>query len=196
VEVGTPEVAVMLHVTWEWLGFDPALDVANTIAISNGKPHDLLEPAGEYERWATEVAARSPLLDADASALLLDAKPAVLALRARIREVMAATAAGEALPAAAVAALNRASRAAPAWLELDVDGTRRQRSRGGAAERLLAEYARSAMEIAADGGARLRVCPAPSCGMYYRPTRPQQRWCSVPCGTRARVARHSRRAAG
>jgi predicted RNA-binding Zn ribbon-like protein len=180
----------MLHVTWEWLGSDPALDVANTVAISNGEPHDLLEPEGEYERWATEAAERSPQLGAGASALLIKARPEVLDLRTRIRQVLAATAAGEELPGRAVAALNRVSRAVPRWLELDPDGTVRESARGRAADRLLAEYARSAMQIAAEGSARLRVCPAPSCGMYYRPTRQDQRWCSVPCGTRARVARH------
>jgi predicted RNA-binding Zn ribbon-like protein len=123
---------------------------------------------------------------------LTKARPDLLELRARIREVLAAAAAGDELPRAAVAALNRASRAAPRWLELAPDATVRERARGSAADRLLAEYARSAMEIAAEGSARLRVCPAPSCGMYYRPTRQDQRWCSVPCGTRARVARHSR----
>lgn len=182
----------MLQVTWEWLGGDPALDVANTVAISDGEPHDLLGADGEYERWATQVAARSPLLDADGAALLIKARPGLLALRGRIREVLAAAAAGEELPRTAVAALNRVSRAAPRWLELDPDGTVRERARGSPAERLLAEYARSAMEIAAEGRMRLRVCPAPSCGMYYRPTRQDQRWCSVPCGTRARVARHYR----
>jgi predicted RNA-binding Zn ribbon-like protein len=182
----------MLHVTWEWLGSDPALDVANTVAISNGEPHDLLEPKGEYERWATEAAARSPLLDAEDSSLLVRARPELIELRARIRDVLAAVAAGEDLPATAVAALNRTSRAAPSWLELDLDGAVRERGRGRAVDRLLAAYAHSAMEVAAEGSARLRVCPAPSCGMYYRPTRQDQRWCSLQCGTRARVARHYR----
>jgi predicted RNA-binding Zn ribbon-like protein len=182
----------MLHVTWEWLGAEPALDVANTVAISNGEPHDLLAPEGEYERWATEAAARSPLLEPEESALLIKARPEILELRTRIREVLAAAAAGEEPPAAAVAALNRASRAAPRWLELDRRGSVRERALGGAADRLLAEYARSAIEIAAAGSPHLRVCPAPSCGMYYRPTRQDQRWCSTQCGTRARVARHYR----
>jgi predicted RNA-binding Zn ribbon-like protein len=182
----------MLHVTWEWLGLDPALDVANTVAISNGEPHDLLEPPGEYERWATEAAARSPLLAAGKSALLIKARPELIELRARIRDVLAAVVAGDDLPATAVAALNRASRAVPGWVELDLDGTVRERAHGRAVDRLLAAYARSAMEIAAEGSARLRVCPAPSCGMYYRPTRQDQRWCSLQCGTRARVARHYR----
>jgi predicted RNA-binding Zn ribbon-like protein len=186
----------MLRVTWEWLGLELAFDVANTVAISNGEPHDLLARAGEYERWAREAAARSPALDADDYALLVTARAQVLELRGRIREALAAAAAGKGLPPTAVVALNRASRAAPRWPELDVDGTVRERTRGSAVERLLAEYARSAMEIAADGSVQLRVCAAPSCGMYYRPTRQDQRWCSLQCGTRERVARHSRRRRG
>jgi predicted RNA-binding Zn ribbon-like protein len=182
----------MLHVTWEWLGGDPALDVANTVAISNGEPHDLLEPEGEYERWAAEATERSPLLDAERAALLIDLRPQLLELRERIRQVLAAAAAGEELPATAVAALNRTARKAPRWSELDTGGTIRERALGSAGDRLLADYARSAMEIAAEGSQSLRVCPAPSCGMYYRPTRRDQRWCSTQCGTRARVARHYR----
>jgi predicted RNA-binding Zn ribbon-like protein len=61
---------------------------------------------------------------------------------------------------------------------------------GTPVERLLAEYARSTMAIVADGASTLRVCGAPSCGMFYRPRRRQQRWCSTPCGNRARFARH------
>lgn len=180
----------MLRVTWEWLGREVALDVANTVAISNGVEQDLLAPAGEYERWA-EAAARLPAPEADALGVLVEARPRVLRLREQVREVLAATAAGHPLPEAAVAQLNRASRKAPAWLELDGHGEVREHARGSAADWLLAAYARSAMEIAAEGAARLRVCPAPSCGMFYRPSRERQRWCSLQCGTRARVARHS-----
>jgi predicted RNA-binding Zn ribbon-like protein len=95
------------------------------------------------------------------------------------------------VPQAAVEALNRASRAAPEWLELDLAARRlRVCSRARRADRLLAGYARSALRLLADDTAgHLRVCPAPSCGMFYRPRR-QQRWCSPQCGTRARVARH------
>jgi hypothetical protein len=39
----------------------------------------------------------------------------------------------------------------------------------------------------------LRRCGAPGCGMAYRQTRIDQRWCSRPCGNRARVARHASR---
>ncbi|MBD0328655.1 MAG: CGNR zinc finger domain-containing protein [Thermoleophilia bacterium] len=46
------------------------------------------------------------------------------------------------------------------------------------------------MKVASGGADRLRVCPAPSCRMLYRPSRRDQHWCSRQCGTRARVARH------
>jgi predicted RNA-binding Zn ribbon-like protein len=186
----------MLQVTWEWLGAEAALDVANTIAVSDGVERDLLAPAGGYERWAT-AASSSPELDSDQARELRAARPRVLELREPVRRLLAATAAGEPPPKSAVAELNGLSRKCPVWPELGPEGELRERVRGSAADRLLATYARSALKIAAEGPARLRVCPAPSCGMYYRPGRSDQRWCSVQCGTRARVARHAhaRRAA-
>jgi predicted RNA-binding Zn ribbon-like protein len=181
----------VLRVTWQWLGREPALDVANTVAVSNDVEHDLLAPPGEYERWAM-AAAESPELEPDQADTLVAVRPRLLELRTRIRQLLAATAAGEPLQDSIVAELNRISRECPTWLELTRSRGLHQRSRGSVADRLLAVYARSAMEIAAEGPARLRVCPAPSCGMFYRPTRDGQRWCSQQCGTRARVARHYR----
>ena len=180
----------MLDVTWEWIAIDrAALDVANTVAVSGGVEYDLLEAAGEYGRWA-EAAARSPELRADEAAAIAAARPRLLALRAHIRTVLSATTAGELVPERAIAALNRASRAAPHWPEVGADGSIVELAHGDAVDRLLAVYARAAMQIAAGGSANIRVCGAPSCGMFYRPRRRQQRWCSEPCGNRARFARH------
>ena len=182
----------MLRVTWEWIALDEAaLDVSNTVAVEKGVEHDLLAPEGEYERWAA-AAAKSPALAPEEAEAIVSARGRVLELRESIRRVIAATAAGEPSPRAAVEELNRVSRAAPTWIELDTDGSVRERIEGAAVERLLARYARSAIAIAAEGPKRLRRCPAPSCGMFYRPSRGDQRWCSVQCGTRARVARHYR----
>jgi predicted RNA-binding Zn ribbon-like protein len=182
----------MFEVTWEWIALDrAALDVANTVAVDRGVAHDLLAPDGEYERWA-QAAARSPELAPDEAAALAVARPRLLGLREHIRAVLHATAADQPLPRSAVAALNSASRAAAQWPELGQDRQIQQHALGDAVQRLLAHYARSTMELAAGGSARLRVCGAPSCGMFYRPRRRQQRWCSEPCGTRARVARHYR----
>ena len=182
----------MLEVTWEWIALDTAaLDLANTVAVDKGVAHDLLTAAGEYERWA-QAAARSSELTPDAAAAIAAARPRLLGLREHIRAVLYATTADQPLPGAAVAALNAASRAAAQWPELGHDRHIEQHALGDAVQRLLAHYARSAMELAAGGSARLRVCGAPSCGMFYRPRRRQQRWCSEPCGNRARVARHYR----
>ena len=178
----------MLRVTWEWIGFEEALDVANTVAVADGVEHDLLAPDGAFERWAA-AAAKSPALTPAEAAAVTSARERLLQLRDPIRAVMAATAAGETPPPAAVAELNCVSRASPTWLEYE-DGVLRERFDCAPVDRLLARYARSALELTAGGAARLRRCPAPSCGMFYRPRRPQQRWCSEPCGNRARFARH------
>jgi predicted RNA-binding Zn ribbon-like protein len=183
---------LMLEVTWEWIALDKAaLDLANTVAVDKGVAHDLLAAANDYQRWA-QAAAQSPELTAEEAAAITAARPRLLGLREHIRAVLHATAAGQPLPGPAVAALNAASRAAPQWPELGHDRQLQQHALGDAVQRLLAHYARSTMELAAGGSATLRVCGAPSCGMFYRPRRRQQRWCSEPCGTRARVARHYR----
>ncbi len=180
----------MLKVTWEWIGLDTAaLDLANTVAVDKGVAHDLLAAAGDYQRWA-QAAAQSPELTPEEAAAIAAGRPRLLGLREHIRAVLHATATGQPLPGSAVAALNSASRAAARWPELGHDCRIEQHALGDAVQRLLAHYARSTMELAADGSAKLRVCGAPSCGMFYRPRRRQQRWCSEPCGNRARVARY------
>jgi predicted RNA-binding Zn ribbon-like protein len=190
--VEAQEGQLMLDVTWEWVALDKAaLDIANTVALEKGVEHDLLAPDGEYERWA-DAATRSPELSPEETAAIAAARPLLLELREHIRSVFRATAAGEPPPKAAVAALNKASRAAPQWSELSDHAQIEHHALGDALDRLVASYARSTMEIAAMGSTKLRVCGAPSCGMFYRPRRRDQRWCSEPCGNRARVARHYR----
>jgi predicted RNA-binding Zn ribbon-like protein len=183
----------MLRVTWEWLGQDPALDIANTVAVVEGAEHDLLPSAAEYERWAVAEASALALDDEEAAALA-GARTQLLALRTAVRAVIAAAAAGGELPRPAAVELNRASRAVPDWPELDPEtGRLRRNTRGGAVDRLVAAYARAAMALVAGGSAvEVRRCPAPSCGMFYRPGRSDQQWCSPQCGSRARVARHYR----
>lgn len=179
----------MLRVTWEWLGAEPALDIANSIGVSSGTAYDMLEPAGEFDRWAA-VAEKSPALTRQEARAIRRSRSAIIALRRHIRDILLAVAAGDKPPTRAVTQLNRVSRRSPTWLELGDDARLAERTTGTATDRLLAKYARSAMEIAVDGAAHLRVCPAPSCGMFFRPRRTDQHWCSLPCGSRARVARH------
>lgn len=183
----------MLHVTWEWLGQDPALDVANTVAVVEGVERDLIGNVAEYERWAGAEAAALGL-DSDELTVLVSARSLVLRLRSAVRAVLAAAAAGRELPYDAVAELNQASRSAPEWSELDTaTGRLRRGSRARAADRVVAGYARAAMALVAGDPVReIGVCPAPSCGMFFRRGRSDQHWCSPQCGSRARVARHYR----
>jgi predicted RNA-binding Zn ribbon-like protein len=178
----------MIRVTWEWLGQGEALDLANTVTITNGVEHDLLGPVGEYERWARAESAHLP---GRSERLLLAAREDLLELRPAVRDVLAAVSSQERLPSAAVKRLNRTSRAAPRWVELDLDSrSLKDRSSGRAADDLLARYARSAMDVIVGAPGEVVRCPAPSCGMFYLRSRAGQRWCSTQCGTRARVARH------
>lgn len=177
----------MMHVTWEWLGQAPALDVANTVAVVDGADHDLIGSATDYVRWARSEA---KFLPQGSSRLLEQARPELLDLRTAVRQLLISVAAGERPQETPVEGLNRVSRRAPQWLELDAGAALREQSSGQAMDKLLAHYARSSMEVVAGEASRLRRCPAPSCGMFYLNSRGAQRWCSTRCGTRARVARH------
>jgi len=183
----------MLRVTWEWLGQDRALDIANTVAVVEGDERDLIAGAGEYERWAAAEASAHGF-DSDEATALVAARPPLLELRPAVRAVIASAAHRREPARGAVAELNRVSRSAPEWLELDPDTHRLHRgSRGDAVGQLVADYARAAMELVAeDTPSEICICPAPSCGMFYRPGRSDQHWCSPQCGSRARVARYYR----
>ena len=177
----------MLRVTWEWLGQGPALDLANTVAITEGAELDLIESSDEYRRWAENEA---PFVSQDAEHLERY-RTKLMEIRAVVRKILIELTSGKPAPRSLVEELNRASRRVPGWLELDTGSLRlNERMSGSASERLVAVYGRSAMRLVADEGSRLRRCPAPSCGMFYLSSRKAQRWCSVQCGTRARVARH------
>ncbi|MFJ9951114.1 CGNR zinc finger domain-containing protein [Kitasatospora sp. NPDC091207] len=39
----------------------------------------------------------------------------------------------------------------------------------------------------------MRACPAPGCILFFLQQHARRAWCSTACGTRVRVARHSRR---
>jgi predicted RNA-binding Zn ribbon-like protein len=179
----------MIQVTWEWLGQAPALDLANTVAVVDGAERDLIGSSENYEGWARNEAKFVP----QGSSRLFDrARPALMDLRTAVRPLLTAVAAAERPNKSHVEELNRVSRRAPQWLELDAGASfaLRQESSGKAVHGLLAHYARSAMEVVVDQASELRRCPAPSCGMFYASSRQAQRWCSTQCGTRARVARH------
>ncbi|HET9722651.1 MAG TPA: ABATE domain-containing protein [Actinomycetota bacterium] len=169
-----------------------ALDLANTIRGTDEQASDLLDSPGALGRWV-ELAS---LGDPDEGVLLR--LPEFRALRAAVRDLLAAQAAGEPLTRAAVDAVNRASAAVPSFPRLDLADPSAptavaEASAASPINRMLAAVARSAIALLADDRARIRRCPAPGCGRYFVAGREGQVWCSAACGNRARVARHHER---
>jgi predicted RNA-binding Zn ribbon-like protein len=174
---------------WEWLGAPLALDLANSIArIRPGATRDLLASDDDLDRWLARQSDRLPRVGRRADRLV-----AFRALRDRLHEALSAAAAGEPLPARATQALNAASARSEGYVRLRVPGgapTAELAGSGTPLDRALSTIARSGIELlASPDRERLRVCPAPSCGFFYL-GRPDQEWCSVLCGNRARAARH------
>ena len=156
---------------FRWLGEPLAIDLANTVmVVRDGEEVDLL--AADLERW----------LDAERERLAgTPERERLLALRDAVREVLAAAADGGPLPASALARVNAASAAAPVAPQLTADGSREELAPADP----LAAIARSAIDVVARE--RVRICGAPSCGMFFLGAR---RWCCAACGNRARAARH------
>jgi predicted RNA-binding Zn ribbon-like protein len=174
---------------WEWLGAPLDLDLANSVArIRPGTTRDLLASDDDLDRWLALEADRLPRLARDADRL-----SAFQALRDTLHEALSAAAASDPLPRRATVALNAASARSVGYVRLRVRrgaATAELAGSGTPLDRALSTIARSAIELlAGPDRERLRVCPAPSCGMFYL-GRPDQEWCSVPCGNRARAARH------
>jgi len=140
------------------------------------------------DRWPALQADRLPRLARGADRL-----SALHALRDTLHEVLSAAAGGDPLPRRAIESLNAASARSVGYVRLRVQrGTPRAELAGSGTplDRALSTIARSAIELlASPDRERLRVCPAPSCGMFYLGGSDQE-WCSVSCGNRARAARH------
>lgn len=184
-----------------WPGRGLALDLVGTVVVpSPGREVDLLATPAGLERWLREEEPWLGPAPPEAALRLADFR----ALREAIRSLLAAAVAGAAMPAESVRRVNEASAAVPTHRALDVrapaDPVAVDVGADGRTASLLAAIARSAVEAVGDpeSRARLRGCPAPGCGRYFRTSRRGQRWCSDACGNRARVARHAarRRAAG
>ncbi len=179
---------------FRWLGEPLAIDLANTVmVVREGEAVDLLRGPADLGRWLAAEGDRVTGFAVDAEKDLA----AVRELRDGVRELLAAGATGERPPAAAVEVVNEACAASPIAprLAVDRDGTARvEVAQGGGIAGLRAAIARSAVELLAETpSGELRVCRAPSCGMFYLGAR---RWCCSACGNRARAARHYRRHRG
>jgi predicted RNA-binding Zn ribbon-like protein len=154
----------------------PALRLANAKLETPGDLLGFLEESGEVEAVAWEVSLR--LADFGR-------------LRDAICDLLDASIGGGPFPAAAVERLNEASERVPRVLRLDpsAGGSVERPLAGGPTATLLADAARSAIELlGGDGRSLLRRCPA--CGRFFLAGRADRRWCSAACGNRTRVARH------
>jgi|SRR5918995_1490158 predicted RNA-binding Zn ribbon-like protein len=172
-----------------WLTFPPAVDLSNTMIDSPDGPVDLLTTDEELADW---IAIERGRIDAVESARSRLAE--VRDLRSEVRGLLYAHAESRPLPVAPRRRLNGLSEAAASFPmlrpsgKLEVGYTAADRF-----EVFAGVIARSAIKICSAGGRSLSVCRAPSCGMFYVPGHPRQRWCSSECGNRARVARHAER---
>ncbi|GAA4686256.1 hypothetical protein GCM10023347_46980 [Streptomyces chumphonensis] len=170
-----------------WIGEHAVLDLANTVVRGAGPDRadiDLLADPELRATWREQAADRA--LAALPVGELTD-------LRHPVRAALDAAARRAPLPASARTRLNTLAAHAPVTYEIGDDGRLTEREGQNPAA---ASVARRTLVLAAgEEQARLRLCPAPSCGMYFLARRRDQGWCSVACGNRARSARrHAARA--
>ncbi|MER7004675.1 CGNR zinc finger domain-containing protein [Dactylosporangium sp. NPDC000555] len=170
-----------------------ALDLVNTLANGpDGEVLDLLTSPKTAATWLDAQHALGRLTDARAGDLDL---VALRQLRSHIAECVERVRQGAAPPPQALAALNAALHAAPAYLRMSWSGTAvtiTVARSGDPRHDLCAELAHAAAELLSDPAiTRVRTCEGARCRLLFLPAHPKRRWCSPSaCGNRARVARH------
>jgi predicted RNA-binding Zn ribbon-like protein len=177
---------------WDWLGEPLAIDFANTTRRRGMVEHEFLSDGGDLETWSEHEAGRVPRVPARAAAARLGE---VRAMRDDVKAVLRATVDGTPLPPQPVGRLNARARALPIVAQLGrrpCEWIAAPAARLSALDELLARVAAATIELVGSGDPdRVHFCDAPSCGQFFEPDRPNQRWCDTSCGTRARVARHA-----
>lgn len=179
--------------SWDWLGEPLAIDFANTMLRRAMEYEDLLASPEDVVEWARREAPRVPGLQrADVDGRLGELR----AVRDDVFALLAATADGARLPAAAAERINARVARHPIVRQLATSpGTAVATARGtdDPVDALLAHVADATVALIADPSSGLGLCDAPSCGQFFVRARANQRWCGPACGNRARVARHARR---
>jgi predicted RNA-binding Zn ribbon-like protein len=180
-----------------------AVEFANTWYAVRSKEREGVGSPAELSLWLREHGLSADAdtgIDAESG---IDAEAEIdaeavrdfLILRDAVRSLLRATAEGEPLPEADMAAVNQASEKAARWPVLA--GTAAsgygviEMSSADALPAARARIARDA--IAVLGGPlreEVRACHAPGCVLYFVKDHPRREWCSAACGNRARVARH------
>jgi predicted RNA-binding Zn ribbon-like protein len=178
-----------------WPGRDWRLMLADTIVVVKDREVDVLCEEVQLGRWLEAEQRRLGTVSPEEAPALSD----IHALREAIRALFAAAAAGEDLPEHAASVVNRYSAGSAWYRQIDLSEPRTPRvTYGGVsndrAAQVLAAVADAAIDLlTGPDRVRIRVCSAPSCGMYFVAGKHSQQWCSKACGNRARVARHYRR---
>jgi predicted RNA-binding Zn ribbon-like protein len=182
----------MTHEALPWLGFPPAVDLANTVMVAPAGELDLLEDEGQLQAWIAAERGRIAGVEA-ASGRLLE----VRTLRETVRELLYACTHHEPPPEKARRRVNAICASVPVRAVLTPEGRAVEEPDARDPYALFeSTVARSAIELADRNEDRLSVCGAPSCGMLFLRDHPRQVWCSKACGNRARVARHAARRRG
>jgi predicted RNA-binding Zn ribbon-like protein len=178
---------------WSWLGDRLAIDVANTVRRRGWRYVELITSPGDLRIWLEHERGRL-VIPAQADPALVSR---FLVVRDHVAGALRAAAAGTALPAADVRAINELAAAAPTVRLL---GTRpgqhltRPVTQADPATRLCADIAAATIDLlTGPDAAAVALCDAPGCGQLYLRGRPNQQWCTPHCGTRARSQRHAER---
>jgi predicted RNA-binding Zn ribbon-like protein len=187
-----------------WLLSDEPLPVRlmSTIWADADGPHDDLRTPADVDEWLDAVGIDRGGVHATQGELVR-----ARALRDAVRR-LAAYVTQDGRPAAAsamtdvAAALDQVNSTAaelPAPLLALRDGRLELGAPGGPSP-VTTGLARAAEQagglLGGQDAARLRVCYAPGCVLYFIKTHPRREWCSVACGNRVRAARHYQRVRG
>ncbi|MGI5404288.1 CGNR zinc finger domain-containing protein [Streptomyces sp. CA-135486] len=180
------------------------LELVNTTYIKGGvRGHlmDALTGPEDLDRWL--AAHREQFSPAVARALDRSGRAeeahveAFLELRHTLRELAAARTSGRAPEPALTVVVNAAARLAAQWQELapgpSFDAVPRW-FESDPRRVALGEVAAAAVSLfSGEQAGRIRACAAPGCILYFVKSHARREWCTVGCGNRVRVARHSRR---
>ncbi|MFF1870384.1 ABATE domain-containing protein [Streptomyces sp. CB03911] len=183
-----------------------ALELVNTTFVRGGVRGVLVDALRTPEDLGGWLAARTALFSEPLRAEL--SAPAATGahvarfreLRQALRDLAAAQVEGARPADAPVALLNASARLAVSWPEFEptAGGPARAVTRWSEPDPLLAALGEVAAAgvglLAGEAAEQVRACPAPGCILYFVKSHGRREWCTVGCGNRVRVARHSKRA--
>jgi predicted RNA-binding Zn ribbon-like protein len=189
-------LSVMTVARWSWLGDRLAIDVANTVRRRGWRYVELITSCGDLRTWLEHERGRLAIPARVDPALV----SRFLTVRDHVLGVLRAAAAGTALPAADVRAINELATTAPTVRLLGARPGQQLAipvTRADPATRLCADIAAATIDLlTGPDAAAVAFCDAPGCGQTYLRARPNQQWCNPHCGTRARSQRHADRKPG